>query len=309
VSGDWIAGAVRGRGLARHQLGSSGAERLGACHGIDDALAMLAGTTYERAARAGPNLEVVQHAVGAQALWHLRILAGWVPPGGVRVIQALAGWFEIANVEDMAVAALRADAGPPSPGPFELGRLSTLWRRARRSGTLAELREAVAATGWRDPGGDTVEDLLVGLWLGWAGLLHQAVAERREWGSGLAAMVLAQDRFLPGGVGRQTSLRRVQGVGDRWWDTTDLESYIAALPVAAAWVFAGVGRTEELWLAEETWWGRLAEDGADLIRTEQLGRGTVVGAAAVILADAHLTQVALSRAVRSRAEGRGHALV
>lgn len=308
MSAGWIAGAVRGRELARHRLGSTGVENLAARRGIEEALTMLAGTTYERAARAGPDLETVQHAVGAQALWHLRILAGWVPPGGVRAIGALAGWFEIANLEDLAVTVSTAETGPVSP-PYDLGLLSVTWRGVRNASTLTEVREKLAPTGWGDPGGDSVEALLVGLRMSWAGLLRRVVAERREWGMGLAALVLAQSRFLPNSDDRTTFPRHVQGLGDRWQSTTDLEEFIAALPPVAGWIFSTVHRSEELWQAEETWWKRLADDGADLLRAQQLSRQTVVGSAAVIIADARFTQVALSRAVRLRAEGRGHALV
>lgn len=308
MSAGWIAGAIRGRELARHRLGSTGVENLAARRDIDEALATLAGTTYESASHTGPDLEVVQHAVGSQALWHLRILAGWVPPGGVRAIQALAGWFEIANLEDLAVALSSGENRPASP-LYDLGRLSVTWRGVRDAGTFAEMRETLPATEWGDPGGDSVGTFLVGLRMGWAGLLRRDVAERREWGMGLVALVLAQSRFLPGSVDRPISPGHVQGLGDRWQDTTDLENYIAALPPAAGWVFAAVHRSEELWQAEETWWKRLADDGADLLHAQQLGRQTVIGSAAVIIADARFTQVALSRAVRRHAEGRDHALV
>lgn len=308
MSAGWVAGAVRGRELAQHRLGSTGVENLAACRGIDDALAMLAGTTYQRAVRAGPNLEVVQHAVGAQALWHLRILAGWVPPPGVRMIQALAGWFEIANLENLAVAVAGAETGLPVR-PYDLGRLSVAWRGVRLAGTLAEVRETLAATRWGDPGGDTVETLLVGVRLSWAGLLRRVITGQSEWGMGLGALVLAEDRFLPGGNGRRAPPRHDRALGDRWRDTTDLNGFVTALPAAAGWVFAAVRRSEELWQAEETWWKRLADDGADLLRRQQLGRDTVIGSAAVIIADARFTQVSLNRAVRPRAERRGNALV
>jgi hypothetical protein len=248
----------------------------------------------------------MQHAVGAHALWHLRILAGWVPPKGVSIIRALAGWFEIANVEAMAAS---TNQTVELAARYELGRLSVIGHGARHARTLVELRKAVAASQWRDPGGETVESLLIGMRLGWAGLIRQAATDRREWGSGLAAMILAQDLFLPGAAHRNASVRRAQGIGSGWQNTTDLASYIAALPAAAAWVFADVQGVEELWRAEDTWWERIAADGADLLLTSQLGRGTVTGAAAVIVADARGTQVSLSRSARAGAHGRDHALI
>ena len=60
-----------------------------------------------------------QRAVGAALLWHLRVLAGWQPVEGSQAVRALAGWFEIANVDDL----LRAVSGAGRPEPFRLGRL------------------------------------------------------------------------------------------------------------------------------------------------------------------------------------------
>ena len=59
-----------------------------------------------RRARAG-RAEVVaaQRGVAETLLWHLRILAGWLPAAGAGLMRALAGWFELQNI-DARLAAL-----------------------------------------------------------------------------------------------------------------------------------------------------------------------------------------------------------
>jgi hypothetical protein len=302
MNASWVAGAVRARQLARHRLGSQGEQELAACRDLDEALAMLAGTAYEEALRAGRDLEAVQHAVADQALWHLRILAGWVPAGGIRAVQALAAWFEIANVEETVFAISSNESIPP---PYQMGRLSLARRGVHRAASLVEVRRALTRTRWGDPGGDRADALLFGVRLAWGELLRRVIRQRRDWGLGLTALVLAQDRFLPGA--RHPVPRHVAGLGSGWRDATDVESFVAALPARAAWALADVRDATDLWEAEETWWRRVVADGYDLLRHGRLGQGTVVGAAAVIVADARFTRTALDRAYRGGTEAVDHA--
>jgi hypothetical protein len=43
------------------------------------------------------DLAAAQHAVSATMLWHLRVLAGWVPPYASGPLRVLAAGFEIAG--------------------------------------------------------------------------------------------------------------------------------------------------------------------------------------------------------------------
>src|SRR5690242_12986624 len=150
--------------MVRRRLDWSGARELAASPSLAAAVQTLAGSPYGRAVPAGASLAQAQHAVAATLLWNLRVLAGWLPAAGVRALRVLAGWFEIANV-DQHLQALDGGTGEP---PFRLGTLATAWPRLAATGSAAELRAALSASPWGDPGGDTVRDIGLGMRLAWA---------------------------------------------------------------------------------------------------------------------------------------------
>ena len=43
------------------------------------------------------DLGSAQRAIAETALWHVRVLAGWMPPRGIELVRILAAWFELAN--------------------------------------------------------------------------------------------------------------------------------------------------------------------------------------------------------------------
>ena len=149
MSAGWVAGSVRARALARRRLGPSGARRLAASASLADALRALAGTPYGAAEMPGQTLAGAQHAIAAAVLWDLRVLAGWLPRDGVRLLRTLAGWFELANVDEL----LQTMAGRPAGGEFRLGALATAWPQLRQAAGLRRAagstgRLAVAGPGW-----------------------------------------------------------------------------------------------------------------------------------------------------------------
>src|SRR5689334_25150384 len=97
----WVAGSVRARALARRRLGRAGDRALATTGSLGASIVTLAASPYGRDVRAGSSLADAQRAVGATLLWHLRVLAGWQPAEGSQAVRALAGWFEIANVDDL----------------------------------------------------------------------------------------------------------------------------------------------------------------------------------------------------------------
>lgn len=97
----WVAGNVRARAMAQRQLGAGAARRLAACGSLAEAQRMLARTPYAPAGRPGQSLAAAQRAVAECLLWDMRVLAGWLPREGVGLLRALAGWFEIANVDEL----------------------------------------------------------------------------------------------------------------------------------------------------------------------------------------------------------------
>jgi hypothetical protein len=97
---------------------------------LEQALQLLAGSAYGQRIPAGVDLEAAQRGVAETLLWHLRIMAGWLPTAGAGLVRALAGWFELANV-DARLAALAGDGGEPAP--FVRGGLATAWTVIERA--------------------------------------------------------------------------------------------------------------------------------------------------------------------------------
>ena len=66
-----------------------------------------------------------EHAIRAEVLWQLRVLAGWMPPPAAPLARALAGGFEVRNI----VGHYRVLTGGPAEPVFRLGTLGTAWAR------------------------------------------------------------------------------------------------------------------------------------------------------------------------------------
>lgn len=314
MSAGWVAGSVRARALARRRIGTEEARRLAACGSLDDALAMLAATAY----RIGPGapsrsgeppggpaahgghgtqgaLAEAQHAIAEALLWDLRVLAGWLPQGGAQLMRALAGWFEIANVAER----LAELAGRP-PGPvFRLGALATAWPQLRRSGSLAELRSVLAASAWKDPGGDTADALAVGMRARWAQRVAALGEPAQTWAASALVLLIAGERF---GAGRPHNpvLRSVAAtlLGPQAARADTLDELAGRLPRRLSWVLEPAAAAADLWRAEAAWWARTERDGRDLLAGSGLDKRPVLGAVVVLAADAWRVRAALEIAAR-----------
>ena len=307
----WVAGTVRAKAMARNRLGAQAARRLAACRSLPEAQRALAATSYARAGQPGQPLAATQRAVAEMILWDVRVLAGWLPSDGVQLLRALACWFEIANVDEL----LQALAGRPAQEEFQLGALATAWPRLRQADSLAGLRAALAASAWRDPGGDTARDIRLGMRARWAARVAAAGDPARTWAAGAAALLLATDRFA---VGRAATPPALDSTA---LDSTALDSALPLLGQAAAgassldrlradlaaparWALAGLGSpegpgsAEDLWQAEAAWWARVDRDGHLLLRSSGPDSGPVLGAVAVLAADARRVCAALEIAAR-----------
>jgi hypothetical protein len=73
-------------------------------------------------------------------------------------------------------------------------------------------------------------------------------------------------------------------------------------PTDARWVLAGIDRPEELWRADVAWWHRVERDAFALLRRASFGRPPVIGAVAVLAADAWRVRAALEVAARGSVE-------
>jgi hypothetical protein len=278
----WVAGTTRARSLAGRRAGIGAARRVASSRTLDEALAALGPTPYRHDIRAGQSLDEAQHAVPATLLWHVRVLAGWLPGTGAAALRALAGWFELANVDALLFG-----------GPFfDLGAMATAWSRLRNA---TDLRRALAASPWGDPGADDTRAIRLALRIRWARRVAAVSPDARPWAAGALALLVARERFaderpLPEPPADLLG-RNAAGAGD-------LTEFGRRLPAHAAWTLRGTETPGDLWVAETRWWARLERDGHALLADSRLDLGPVLGAVAVLAADARRVRAALELASR-----------
>ncbi len=252
--------------MARRVLGPEAARQLAACRSLPEAQRMLETTPLRGAAEPGLTLAAAQHAIAETILWDLRVLAGWLPRDGVGLLRLLAGWFEIANVDEL----LQTLAGRPSGPAFQLGALATAWPRLSETRSTAELRQALAASAWGDPGGGTSRDIQAGLRTRWADRVAVSGDRARAWAASAAAIASLDSP----GRSRLTRSGR------------PLSTLEPAVPAV------------EPWRAEADWWRRVEREGRALLRSSATDSGPVLGAVAVMTADARRVSAALASAAR-----------
>ncbi|HMA46560.1 MAG TPA: hypothetical protein VKP11_05075 [Frankiaceae bacterium] len=300
MSAGWVAGSVRARALARRRIGRAGARDLASCGSLEEATAMLAQTPYGRTVRPDQGLPDTQRAVAEALLWHLRVLAGWLPADGKQKVRLLAGWFELANIEDHAAAL----AGERSPPPFRLGALSTVWLRAARAATLAELRDVLATSPWGDCG-EQVDELRLRLRLAWARRLGSGVPEVSSHVAGATALLVARDLFAGGRLLVPGSEARRPGVPGMVTESVVGAASVAELarllPRAGAWALEGVAAPDGLWLAEARWWQRVESDSFAWVAGPRSGPRPVLGVLGLLAVDAWRVGAALEMAARGGA--------
>jgi hypothetical protein len=295
MSAGWVAGSVRARALARRRLGAGQTRRLASCGSLSDALRMLAATAYGVNLRPEQPLAAAQHEIAGSVLWDLRVLAGWLPSEGVRLLRVLGAWFEVANVDEL----LQSIAGRPADAEFRLGSLATAWPRLRQAASNSELRAALAASAWQDPGGESTGAMRIGIRARWAARAAALGDPARTWAAGAVALLVAGERFAagrtvdPAVMGSALSL-----LGPAALRSATLGEMAGAMPPRAGWVLTGITAPADLWRAERAWLARVEQDGLRLLRTSSLDSGTVLGAVAVMCCDAWRVRAALELAAR-----------
>jgi len=295
----WVAGSVRARALAQRRLGSAAARRIAASGSLREAQEALGGTAYGHRVRPGQDLAATQHEIASTLLWDLRVLAGWLPPDGVRRLRVLAAWFELANVDEM----LQGLGGRTAGAQFQLGGLATGWPRLRRAGNRAALRAALAGTDWRDPGGDSDHAIRLGLRMRYAARAAALGDPVRTWAMAAMALLIAGDLGIPGGILRSGALsgallrEAATLLGPAAVRAATLEELAGALPSDARWVLEETV-PGSLWRAEATWRHRVERDGQRLLRSSLLDRSAVLGAVAVMACDAWRASAVVEAAAR-----------
>jgi len=302
VSAGWAAGSVRARAMTHRRVGTGGARTVAASGSLSAAVDLLARSPYGARVRPGDALADAAHGVRATVLWNLRVLAGWLPAGGADTVRALAGWFEIANVDEH----LRALDGRGTSRPYELGSLATAWPSLAATGSHDELRTVLTASRWGDPGGDTAREVHLAMRLAWAARIATRAPAARDWALGGAALLLAVELFGRGLPLPAVAAARATGLlGPAWTGAGTLDALRAALPPAGRWALADVADARDLWRAEIGWWRRVRADSAKLTARSGFGPGPVVGAAGLLAADAWLALAGLEAAARGYADADG----
>lgn len=292
----WVAGVTRARALLSRCLGPAGARRLAASATLGEALRALTATPYRRYVAPDAALGEAQRAVAATLLWHLRVLAGWQPPEGVAAARLLAAGFEIANTADLVRS---PGAFGDRPAAYRLGALATAWPRLSRSGSRAAVRAVLAASSWGDPGGESPAAIDVGMRLSAAEGIATRLPPAAHWAAGRAALLVARERFAAGrALTGPSAERAARLLGEEAVRALDIGTFRAALAPAAAWAVAGIEAPAGLWRAEFRWWTRVDADGARLVRSRGHGAGQLVGAVAILSADAWRVRGALELAAR-----------
>ncbi len=295
MKASWVAGVTRCRLMLGRVIGPDHARTVAASGSLADAVGVLAGSAYGERVRGDLDLAGAERAVADTLLWHLRVLAGWLPGGGASVIRALAAWFELANI-DARVAALLGDGREPAP--FVLGGLATAWSRIEQSRSLDQVAEIVATSAWGDPGGRSPAELALGLRVAWARRVRASAPEAERWVAGAAALLVAREVLLAAGRPRRVQLRRLPWIGDDALGAGSVRDLRAALPAESAWALDATREVSELWRAELAWWRRIEHEAAALLRGVS-DEGVVLAAVALLAADAART----ARALRVAAAG------
>jgi hypothetical protein len=281
VKPGWAAPSVRARLLASRRLGAAGSRAVAAAGSPEGAVRMVAASPYGRDVHNAMGVLDAQRGARATTLWHLRVLAGWLPPGESDVVRVLAGGYEIANI----TSHVDELAGADPIAPFELGALTAAWPRTRGTRSMAELRAVLASTPWGDPGTSERASFAAAMRLAWARRVSERIPELRRWAATAAAVVIASERF---GHGRELSspaaidARRLLGAG---WAGASLGQLAAGLPADARWVFAGLDDEGSTWRAETAWRRGLRNAAARSVSRTGTGRADVAWSAVLLLTD------------------------
>jgi hypothetical protein len=301
VSAAWVAGTVRSRALARRRVGAVGARSIAASPDLRQALASLSRSPYVHAVTPDQSLAEAQYGVAATFLWHVRVLAGWLPRDGVHVLRLIAALFEIANVDEHMRRLSELAVEPP----YELGSMQTAWSRLRTASSLEELRGILVASPWGDPGAANPWAIHVGMRLAWADRARPDIPEANAWTSAAAALLLVREALVcrrpPAG---RTAVIAGDVLGARFVTalqagTSTIGHLKDLLPVEARWVLADIDDEQHLWRAEAAWWSRVEQDGFGLLRQPTFGVAPVLGAVAVLGVDAWRVRAALATAARA----------
>jgi hypothetical protein len=296
VPASWVAASVRARLLARRRLGSARALELTRTGSLASALEILTGSPYGAQLTRDMSLEAAQREIAGTVLWNLRLLAGWLPPGGVQIMQPLAAWFELANIEER----LAYLSGGRHPQPYQLGRLGAAWPAVSRATTMEAVHQAIARSRWGDPGEGGPAAWMIALRFGWAAWVAASVPGADVWAAAASVLLAARLKYS---TDPPVSASRIRAFGlpPRWSEAASLADLRAMVSGQTAWVLDGIDDAADLWRAEPRWWARVRRDAGELLVASRFAEGVIAGAVGLLAYDAWLTRAALAAVARGDA--------
>ena len=177
-------------------------------------------------------------------------------------------------------------AGDPAEEPVGLGSLATAWPRCARARSPPSCgpcwRPRHGATPVARPGGTCSWACGCPGRPGWPGSARPPRGRRARPRCWWPASGSRPRGSSP--VALQGPARSLLGAGAL--GATSLAELERRLPGHARWVLAAVEDPADLWLAEAGWWSRVERDGFELLGASGFGAAPVLGAVAVLAADA-----------------------
>lgn len=321
MSAGWVAASVRARAMANRRLGRDTALQLAASPTPEDAVHLLARTTYGRHVHGAQTTAQAERGVLQALVWNARVLAGWTTRDDVATLRTLLAPLEVLSIEEHLQRLTRPVAEPglaqtraepalasaamgqgPTPSTLDLGGLSTALPRVQRATTPAAVRTALAASAWGDPGGDSPREVLLWLRCTAADRVVLAAPAAAAWATTSTALLLARELLT--GAGRlppSAAHAASRVVGRSAAHAGRLSDLAPALPRSARSVLDGVTGPAELWAAEARWWRTVERDSEELVHAPRPGPEVLVGAVGLLAADAWRVRAALEAAAHGPA--------
>jgi hypothetical protein len=182
---------------------------------------------------------------------------------------------------------------------LELGALATAWPRLREVESRAELRRALTASSWQDPGGETAAAIEIGLRATLGKRIAALGEPARTWAAAAIALLLASEDFAAGRPANPALKSAASALlGRSAANAATIGQLAAALPRQLSWVIGPETAASELWRKEAAWWHRAEQDGIGMLGGTRTGTQPVIGASMALAADGRRISAALEVAAR-----------
>ena len=294
MSADWVAASVRARSLAMRRIGAGASYEIASQPSLADGLRLLDGTVYAERLVGCTSLGAAERATRETVLWQLRVLAGWVPATGTRLVRAAAATFERENILDLAES---LDEGRPAPEAFDVGSLSTAWTRLRTARSLDELTVGVRSSPWGEGGSLDLPVARDELTIVSLRRLAAVAPAARPWAEAASALIVARIVFVDRSAASRSLTKLVRPfLGETWEESRDLRSAVAAFPHKTQALFRDATNPKYLWRAEAGLRALCESDGFRLLRGSLPGPDIVLGIIVVLAMDAWRVRAALASA-------------